>query len=138
MRYPIRKKETTSKLQKEVGRSEHVEQREFVSWFRKNYEGVRIIAIPNGGHRNIVTAVRLKSEGVTPGVPDMLIPAWNLWIEMKRKKGGSLSKNQLDWINYLRSVQQTVIVARGFEDAKLQIEEFATTIKENYGGTEPD
>jgi hypothetical protein len=68
----------------------------------------------------------------------MLIPAWNLWIEMKRKKGGSLSKNQLDWINYLRSVQQTVIVARGFEDAKLQIEEFATTIKENYGGTEPD
>lgn len=138
MRYPIRKKEITSKSQKEVGRSEHVEQREFVSWFRKNYEGVRIIAIPNGGHRNIVTAVRLKSEGVTPGVPDMLIPAWNLWIEMKRKKGGSLSKNQLDWINYLRSVQQTVIVARGFEDAKLQIEEFATTIKENCGGTEPD
>ena len=29
--------------------SEHLEQREFVRWFRQTYKGVRIFAIPNGG-----------------------------------------------------------------------------------------
>jgi hypothetical protein len=138
MRFSTRKRANTSESSNATGRSEHVEQREFVSWFRKSYEGIRIIAIPNGGQRNIATAVRLKAEGVTAGVPDLLIPAWNLWIEMKREKGGSVSKNQLDWHNYLRSIEQNVIVAKGFEDAKSQIEEFTTTITESDNGTEPD
>jgi rhodanese-related sulfurtransferase len=138
MRFSTRKRANISESSNATGRSEHVEQREFVSWFRKSYESIRIIAIPNGGQRNIATAVRLKAEGVTAGVPDLLIPAWNLWIEMKREKGGSVSKNQLDWHNYLRSIKQNVIVAKGFEDAKSQIEEFTTTITESDNGTEPD
>lgn len=138
MRSFTRKRANTTKSSIETGRSEHIEQREFVSWFRKNYQGIRIIAIPNGGQRNIATAARLKAEGVVPGVPDLFVPAWNLWIEMKKIKGGRISDHQTDWHNYLHSIKQSVIVARGFEDAKLQIEEFTQEGNESYGGTEPD
>ena len=101
--------------------SEHIEQREFVSWFRKRHRGVRIIAIPNGGQRSIATAARLKSEGVTAGVPDLFIPAWRVWIEMKRQKGGSVSADQKDWIAYLTGCGYRCFVALGAEDAKRQI-----------------
>ena len=93
--------------------SEHVEQREFVSWFRQTYLGVRIFAIPNGGARNIATAGRLKAEGLSAGVPDLYIPAWRVWIEMKRAKGGALSQKQKDWRDYLSACGDTVIVAHG-------------------------
>ena len=104
--------------------SEHFEQRELVRWFRKVYAPTRIFAIPNGGARGAAAAGRLKSEGVSPGVPDLCIPAWGLWVEMKRQKGGALSAEQKDWIAYLRSVQQCVLVCRGADDAKAQIQNF--------------
>ena len=101
--------------------SEHIEQREFVSWFRKRHRGVRIIAIPNGGQRSIATAARLKAEGVSAGVPDLFIPAWRVWIEMKREKGGTVSADQKEWIAYLTECGYRCFVARGAEDAKRQI-----------------
>ena len=103
-------------------RSEHVEQREFVSWFRQTYRPVRIFAIPNGEARSRTVGARLKLEGVSPGVPDLFVPEWGLWVEMKRTKGGSVSPVQKDWHNYLRSTGQRVIVAYGFEDAKRQVQ----------------
>ena len=104
--------------------TEHEEQREFVQWVRQTYPGVRIFAIPNGGARGAATAGRLKAEGVSPGVPDLCIPAWGLWVEMKRQKGGVVSAEQKDWISYLQSVQQCVLVCRGADDAKAQIQAF--------------
>ena len=101
--------------------SEHAEQREFVSWFRKRHRDVRIIAIPNGGQRSIATAARLKAEGVMAGVPDLFIPAWRVWIEMKREKGGAVSADQKEWIAYLTECGYRCFVARGAEDAKRQI-----------------
>lgn len=104
--------------------TEHVEQREFVSWFRKTHKGVRIFAVPNGGARNITTAARLKAEGVSAGVPDLFIPAWMMWIEMKRQKGGSVSEDQKDWIKYMRGAGYIVLVCKGAEDAKRQLSGF--------------
>ena len=52
--------------------TEHEEQRELVRWFRQTWPGVRIFAIPNGGARSPATAGRLKAEGVSSGVPDLL------------------------------------------------------------------
>jgi len=78
MRFFTRRKANTTVSSKGTGRSEHVEQREFVSWFRKNYKWIRIIAIPNGGQRNIATAARFKAEGVMRGVPDLYVPAWHV------------------------------------------------------------
>jgi hypothetical protein len=85
---------------------------------------VRIFAIPNGGARSKATAGRLKAEGVASGVPDLCIPAWRLWVEMKRTKGGSLSPEQKDWIAYLESVEFCCIVGKGADDAKRQISAF--------------
>ena len=111
--------------------TEHEEQRELVRWFRQTWPGVRIHAIPNGGARSKATAGRLKAEGVASGVPDLFVPAWRLWIEMKRAKGGSLSLEQKDWIAYLESVGYCVIVGKGVEHAKQQISTFSSTHERN-------
>jgi hypothetical protein len=111
--------------------SEHEEQREFVMWFRQNFAPVRIFAIPNGGKRGKAEAMRLKVEGVSAGVPDLYIPAWRLWVEMKRQAGGSLSPEQKDWRDYLQSIGDTWIVAKGRDDAVRQVELFRQTVKEN-------
>jgi hypothetical protein len=110
---------------------EHEEQRELVRWFRQSWPDVRIFAIPNGGARSKATAGRLKAEGVASGVPDLFVPAWRLWVEMKRTKGGSLSPEQKDWIKYLESVGFCCIVGKGAEDAKRQISAFSSTNRES-------
>jgi hypothetical protein len=102
--------------------TEHEEQRELVKWFRQTFDGVRIFAIPNGGARSITTAARLKVEGVSAGVPDLYVPAWKLWIEMKRMEGGVVDKNQKDWHSYLKSIGDRVIVCHGADNAKRMIE----------------
>ena len=101
--------------------TEHQEQVLFLAEFELRWPNVRILAIPNGGARNIVTAVNLKAEGVRSGVPDLLVPAWGMWIEMKRAKGGRLSPEQKDWIEYLKSIGHTVIVAKGATDGIEQV-----------------
>ena len=106
-------------------KTEHQEQSELVMWFRQSFRPVRIFAIPNGGHRHKAAAMKLKVEGVSAGVPDLYIPAWDLWVEMKREKGGRLSDPQKDWIEYLEEIGSTVIVGNGFEDAKEKILAFS-------------
>ena len=64
----------------------------------------------------------LKAEGVSAGVPDLYVPAWSLWVEMKRSIGGTVSPVQHDWVTYLEGIGHSVIIGRGFEDAKRQIE----------------
>jgi hypothetical protein len=104
--------------------SEHWEQVQYVSWFRKTYKGVLIFATPNGGSRNVREAVNLKAEGTTAGIPDLQAPEFDLFVEMKRQKGGRLSQAQKQIIEHLRSIGKTVIVGYGFEDAKNKTIEF--------------
>ena len=103
--------------------SEHVEQREFVSWFRQNYPGVDIFAIPNGGARGKAQAGKLRAEGVTSGVWDLMIPSWFLWIEFKRVHTGNLSKEQKEFGRARLADGYNCMVAYGAEDAKRQIVE---------------
>lgn len=105
--------------------TEHTEQAAFVMWFRTRFKGVMIFAIPNGEARSIVVAKRLKAEGVTPGVLDLFIPAWRLWVEMKRTKGGRLSDEQKDFIQYVEMCGYQTIVAKGAKDASERVVEFA-------------
>lgn len=101
--------------------TEHEEQREFVRWFRQTFPDVKILAIPNGSFRTKSTAVRLRAEGVLAGIPDLFVPEWALWIEMKRTKGGRLSEDQKTTIKYLRGCGYGCIVALGAEDGRNQI-----------------
>jgi hypothetical protein len=109
--------------------TEHEEQRQVVMWFRQTYRPMRIFAIPNGGMRSKATAAKLKVEGVSPGIPDLFIPELKLWIEMKRIKGGRLSPEQKDWINYLASVGYVCFICAGAEDAKIQISDYIKDYK---------
>jgi len=52
---------------------EHYIQSTFVQWFRLNHKRHIVYAVPNGDKRSMLTAVRLKKEGVLAGVPDLHI-----------------------------------------------------------------
>lgn len=97
--------------------TESQEQIAFIQWMRCQYPQHRVIAIPNGGLRNIITAARMKREGVAKGIPDLLIPSLKLWIEMKRIKGGSVSPEQKDWMEYLASAGYFCHVCKGAQAA---------------------
>lgn len=103
---------------------EHVEQVTFVNWFRATFPSILIYAIPNGGYRDNRTAEKLKAEGLVPGIPDLHVPAWKLRIEMKRQKGGRVSPEQAEVMDYLQTVGDTCMVCAGFEDARRQVLEF--------------
>ena len=79
-------------------------------------------AIPNGEWRSIVTARRLKGEGVKQGVPDLCLPVarkgyHGLYLELKRKKGGQTSIAQREWIEHLTAEGYLAIVCKGAEEA---------------------
>lgn len=109
---------------------ENAEQVGFLNWFRSRFPSLLIFAIPNGDHRAITTAKRLKAEGVVAGIPDLFIPQWDLWVEMKRREGGRLSEDQRRIIDYLQAIGHGVIIGKGAEDASRQVLAWV----ENKGG----
>lgn len=99
-------------------KTEKQEQAEFLRWFRDTFPQHKIAAIPNGSQRSKKTAIQLKNEGMSPGFPDLEIPFLSLYIEMKAQKRGVVSKEQKEWIEYLRSISKRAEVAKGAEEAK--------------------
>jgi len=97
--------------------SESVEQITFVNWFRRTYPDVLIFAIPNGGLRHKTVAQKLKMEGVVSGVPDLFVPEWMLWIEMKREKGGTVSDKQKAVMLQLELAGYKCSVCKGHKEA---------------------
>lgn len=97
--------------------TEHEEQVNFVRWFRLQFPRVMIFAVPNGGDRHAAVAAKMRAEGVTPGVPDLFIPDWRLFVEMKRRKGGRVTPEQKRVMEHLEMAGYTCAVARGFDEA---------------------
>lgn len=88
-----------------------------------------LFAIPNGGRRNIVTAKKLKAEGVRSGVPDLFLAVpkkgySGLFIEMKKTKGGRVSDNQNTMLAQLSKNGYAVTVCHGFEQARICITKY--------------
>lgn len=54
---------------------------------------------------------------------------------MKKINGGKISAQQKDWHNYLQLIKHSVIITAGYEDAKLQVENFIETMEEESNGT---
>lgn len=109
-----------------------------MQWARRHahqYPELRLLhAIPNGEKRSRSVANRLKLEGVSPGVPDLFLPAariapdarlrHGLYIEMKRQRGGSVSAEQKAWHVELRAQGYEVVVAKGWEAAVAAIRRY--------------
>jgi len=100
---------------------EHLLQVACVNWFHLQYPKELIYAIPNGGQRNMITAKKLKAEGVTTGVPDLFVAAacggYNgMYIELKNGKQGIVSEDQKSIIAHLQNKGYKVVVSRSFED----------------------
>jgi hypothetical protein len=101
--------------------TEHQEQCLFVEWFEIKFPTIKFFAIPNGIRSSIGAAVKTKKEGLRTGVPDIYVPAWKLWIEFKREKGGVLSPAQKEWRDYLIGIGDNYILAHGFNDARVKL-----------------
>jgi len=94
-------------MRKKRNDKEHLEQAAFFEWVNLHkhfYHPLRgFFAVPNGGSRNIVTAVKLKKEGVVRGVADV----FNLYSSKNCKhtaiaiefkiKGNCQSPHQKAW-----------------------------------------
>ena len=113
--------------------SEHLEQVTLIAWYRRTYKNELLVAIPNGGKRHIKTALAMKQEGVSKGFPDLFLPVPNtqfhgLFIEMKRRKGGTVSPKQAEWCEYLNDAGYRAVICKGFEEAKEAIKCYLNTI----------
>lgn len=111
--------------------TEHSHQVTFVNWFRQNYPDCIIFAIPNGDLRNMHVAKRLKTEGVLSGVPDLccLLPNLAVWIEMKKEKGGTVSKSQKEMHLKMEKLGHKVNICKGYEEAIICIENYINLIR---------
>lgn len=69
-----------------------------------------------------------KMKGVRAGVPDyiIVIKGFVVFIELKRKHGGSVSKEQKEWLNALEGKTTMATVAHGFDEAKEIIDKILT------------
>ncbi len=105
--------------------SEHDEQAAFHTWL--DLKRIWHYAVPNGayfGRDPIGRAIqmkKLKAEGFSAGVPDMVIPYQNneygaLYIEMK-KKGGKVSDEQKAWLEFLESQNYATKICYSADEA---------------------
>lgn len=110
--------------------SESQEQQRLFLWWSfasAQWPDAVMFAVPNGGWRTVRTATRLKAEGVLAGVPDVFLAAprgssHGLFVEMKRKTGGSVSKAQKLVMARLRAAGYACFVCRGFDEARKTVE----------------
>lgn len=97
-----------------------------------------LFAIPNGGQRHIAEATKFVATGLRKGVPDVFLPcplytsvipdetnplgrgimySAGCFIEMKVKKN-KISKEQDEWIAYLKSAGYAVAVCYSWIEAR--------------------
>ncbi len=93
--------------------------------------------VPNGGARNVVVASKLKAQGVKPGVPDVMIfknnnefhgLAIELKIHYKSGKKNYPSKEQKEWIKYLREEGWAVFVAYTLDEVMVIVDEYMSNM----------
>lgn len=76
----------------------------------------------NGVRLSVGLRVKMKNQGNRKGVPDIVLPAighkYNgLYIELKRVKGGKVSKDQKEYMELLRDQGYDAVVCKGHREA---------------------
>ena len=115
--------------------TEHQEQSAVVSYLQAAYPDVLFWSTPNGahlagtaGHRAASVNI-LKSQGMLPGVSDLLIfePRGGyscMFLEMKRTSGSKVHENQEWFIAQIEARGAFGVVAFGAEDAIFYIDRY--------------
>jgi hypothetical protein len=125
-----------------IGSSEHTEQAAVISWARYNvynWPDLKWLhAIPNGGKLATATArnghtfpreaMRLKDEGLLPGVSDLFLPAarggyFGLYIEMKHGRNKP-SLEQRDFISAVTERGYKAVVCWSAQEAISALTEY--------------
>jgi hypothetical protein len=116
---------TKTKLPRPVASEAH-EQRSLIQWAAlasvMEPRLKLLMAIPNGAARP-GSVGSLVAQGLRAGVPDLFLPTpsgkfHGLWLELKRRSGGRLSREQKEWIERLRHQGYAAEVAKGWEEGK--------------------
>lgn len=84
----------TEKIEDRVAPAETDEQSLLVARCRRE-AGMRLTAFPNGGWREEETAIKMKSEGMTTGMPDLIVwggVAWDRGAEWAKLRAETLGK----------------------------------------------
>jgi len=118
--------------------TEHQEQVLVVEYLQSVYPNVLFWSTPNGAHlagsiqRRSASMNILKAEGFLAGVSDLIIfePRGGyscMFLEMKRSDGGSgASENQLWFIREIEKRGAFGVVANGFDEAKIFLDDYLT------------
>lgn len=119
--------------------TEHSSQAALFCWAALNRHAcpplADMFAIPNGGSRGDtkesarIVGGNLKAEGVKAGVSDVLLPEpvgnrHGLFIEMKRKDGGTESKEQRAFGTAMQAKGYGYAVCHGWESAARTIMDY--------------
>lgn len=104
-----------------------------VSFLRRSLpSNYRVISVPNGRFEaNPKTIARLKREGLTPGVHDLLIlrnDGWFASLEVKASDG-RLSPEQVEWSDWLSAGGSSQAVVRSLAEAVEALEEFGVPLR---------
>ena len=118
------------RIKRKKVKREEPEHKAFVAWFKYTYPKVIILHPPNGGARDskkkiaMLRGKSLKEMGVLAGVYDLFIPQWFLWIEMKPKEGGYLSKEQKSFRDEMELIGYGTFKANGCQEAIDKLQEY--------------
>jgi len=113
---------------------EHSLQVAIIQYLR--FEKVFVIAIPNGGRRDVTTGARLKKEGVVAGAPDLVLILNNgevVWVELKTPKG-SQQKTQKWFEEELLKRGHKYFIWRSLDDAKAFVQERQLSSRTSFNG----
>ena len=98
------------------------------------YPELRLLhAVPNGGRRDLITAARLKREGVLAGVSDIHLPIprgkyHSLWLELKAGNNKPTEKQKW-WIEEMMKCGNYACVAYSLDEAIKIIEAYLSMSK---------
>lgn len=122
----------TAKQYRELGgESESEIQQRCVRWFKSCTAGTiapLLYAVPNGGSRYKLEAIKMKREGTTAGVPDLHLEApssdgvySSLYIEMKTPVG-TVQKSQKEWAKTAQEYSTArCVIVRSYEAFRVAI-----------------
>lgn len=101
---------------------------------QKHPELALMFHIPNEGKRSGRTGAELIRQGLKRGVPDVFLPVarggkHGLFIEMKRVKGSTMSKDQREWCDKLREQGYVAEICYGWENAANTIRKYLEEIR---------